>query len=473
MADSEFDDHMTRLSSEIESTVEDYPTQPILFLGSGISRRYIDAPDWKGLLGDLADRCPEFDRDIGYYLQKGKDEAYVGSKLSSAYYDWAYGSGRDQFPEELFDQAEYSQDIFVKYEACEYFKDLTPNSIENIPQKHQREIELLREIQPHAIITTNYDRTLELIFENYSPIIGEEVIQSSFQNIGEVFKIHGCVSDPSSLVFTKEDYESFNKNKKYLAAKLLTYFTEHPVLFAGYGVGDDNVQRILADVDQVLSPEDGLVDNMFFLKFMKEKEMNETDIFESRKKFHTVEDNSVILNHIVSEDFEWVFDSFSKGGSLDVDPQLLRSIMDHTYDIVSTKAPREEAEINYQNLKGAAESEETLGTILGVSMMDDPPDLNIFYRYRTSDIAEELGYSHFNHIVQLIEQVEEEKGADIRDSDNRYHIDIAYNSDYSQHRYSEAALSLLRKVAEGEDYELELREYDHNIFEEATSAEAD
>lgn len=49
--------------------------------------------------------------------------------------------------------------------------------MDEIPDQHQQEIELLREIQPHSIITTNYDRLLETIFPDYEPIIGEEVLR--------------------------------------------------------------------------------------------------------------------------------------------------------------------------------------------------------------------------------------------------------------------------------------------------------
>jgi len=460
MVDREYSDHISRLSSSIKSTVEDMPTQPILFVGSGISQRYIDAPSWGGLLQYLADECPEFDREVGYYQQKGVDESVIGTKLSEAYYEWAYDGGRDQFPEELYDQSKYSEDIFVKYYISQHLKDLTPDSVSDLPQKHQEEIEALQNIQPHAIITTNYDRVLELIFEDHDTLIGETVIQSSFQNIGEIFKIHGDVSDPQSIVFTEDDYEGFNETKKYLAAKLLTYFTEHPVLIVGYGVGDDNVQQILGDVDQVLSPENGIVDNMYFLKYEASEKLSERDFYDSQKKFDIVDDNHVVMNYVMSGDFKWVFEVFGSGGSLNVDLQLLRSVMSNTYDIVATKAPREEVKINYQNLRVAANSEEAMGTILGVSMMDDPPDINVLYRYRATDVANKLGYDTWHHAVYRIEDIEEETGIDIRETDNQYHIDIAFNRDEPQHRYSDAAVELLSKVEEGEEYELNLSEHD-------------
>jgi hypothetical protein len=40
--------------------------------------------------------------------------------------------------------------------------------------------------------------------------------------------------------------------------------------------------------------------------------------------------------------------------------------------------------------------------------------------------------------------------------DNKYHVDIDYHTENSTHRYSDAAVDLLRKVKEGEDWELDL-----------------
>lgn len=470
MVEVEYEDHKSRLNSEIRETVDELPTQPILFVGSGISQRYIGAPSWEDLLEILAEKCPVFEQDIGYFLQKGTPEEVIGSKLSDAYYEWAYGEGEDRFPDELYDRSKYDQDIFVKYEISEYLKGLTPESVAELPDEHQDEIKALQEIQPHAVITTNYDRVLELIFDDHETVVGETVIQTSFQNIGEIFKIHGDVTDPSSIIFTEEDYDGFNETKKYLAAKLLTYFTEHPVLIVGYSVGDDNVRQILADVDQVLSPSDGLVDNMFFLKRESMKDLSEMDIYDTRRKFDTVNGKNVVMNHIMSEDFEWVYSAFGSGGSLDVDLQLLRSVMSHTYDIVATRAPREEIKINYSNLRVAANSEDAMGTILGISMMDDPPDINILYRYRATEVSEQLGYDTWHYAVQLIEEIEEATGVDIRDTDNQYHIDIGYNQEEPVHRYSDAAVELLSKVDNGEEYELDLREHDTSLEEEEDEA---
>ncbi|MCU1253431.1 MAG: transporter [Edaphobacter sp.] len=119
--------------------------------------------------------------------------------------------------------------------------EITPKAVSGITDvKMQAEINTLQGVRPHALITTNYDQFLETVFPEYQPVIGQSIIQGTQILTGEIFKIHGCVSDYPSLVFTQEDYEEFARKKKYLSAKLLTYFSEHPlqsILLADLAVG--------------------------------------------------------------------------------------------------------------------------------------------------------------------------------------------------------------------------------------------
>ncbi|WP_202020915.1 SIR2 family protein [Pseudomonas sp. ADAK18] len=87
------------------------------------------------------------------------------------------------------------------------------------------------------MITTNYDQLLEECFPEYETIVGQKILYADHSSIGEIFKIHGCASHPESIVLTRADYDEFVKRKKYLSAKLLAFFAEHPLHLCSSGTG--------------------------------------------------------------------------------------------------------------------------------------------------------------------------------------------------------------------------------------------
>jgi hypothetical protein len=42
----------------VSSLLENFDCQPVLFVGAGLARRYIDAPDWEGVLRRILDILP-------------------------------------------------------------------------------------------------------------------------------------------------------------------------------------------------------------------------------------------------------------------------------------------------------------------------------------------------------------------------------------------------------------------------------
>ena len=130
---------------------------------------------------------------------------------------------------------------------------------------YHSEAEAFCAIRPHAIVTTNYDQLIEKVLPDYQPVLGDGLISAPFASIGEIYKIHGSVDKPSSLILTDPDYKRFGLKRKYLTAKLLTFFVEHPIVFVGYSVEDENIRRILEDLDEALNISGGIIQNIFFL----------------------------------------------------------------------------------------------------------------------------------------------------------------------------------------------------------------
>jgi len=228
----------------------------------------------------------------------------------------------------------------------------------------------LQEVQPHAVITTNYDRFFEAIFNDevtndnllkedyakgagfqdgddeenkipsYRVVVGEQVLRTRYRNIGEILHIHGSVSDPESLVLTEDDYREFNNRRRYLSSKMLTYFAEHPLLIVGYRPDDPNVQQVLTWADDVLSDEQSITDDIFFLQYKQDAE--EMEEYPREYDIHLDDGGHLRVKSIVASNFDWVFEAFAEGGELEVDPRYLRNLLAQTYEVVTSQAPADE-----------------------------------------------------------------------------------------------------------------------------------
>ncbi|WP_052487849.1 SIR2 family protein [Gordoniibacillus kamchatkensis] len=259
----EYMNYISDVSADIKDCLNEMGTQPILFVGSGLSQRFFNGPSWIGLLEELQRRCPLIKNEVGFYLQDGFRLEDIGTEYTNSYREWAWAN-KQQFPSELFD-SRVPKSSYIKYQIKKLFEEITPGSVDEIENvEYQKEIRLLRNIQPHAIITTNYDTLLEKIFPDYQPVIGQQVLKPDTMAIGEIFKIHGCITDYRELVFNNEDYEVFINKKKYLSAKLLTFFAEHPLLFIGYSGNDKNILSILSDIDEIILTKANLFPTFIF-----------------------------------------------------------------------------------------------------------------------------------------------------------------------------------------------------------------
>ena len=134
-----------------------------------------------------------------------------------------------------------------KVELSHYLKEQTV-----INTEYQTEIDKLKEISEKSItgvITTNYDSFLEDIFSGFTKYVGQsQLIFSAIQGIAEIYKIHGSVELPDSLVINEEDYLRFQEKSAYLAAKLMTIFMEYPIIFLGYSINDSNIRNIIKSI---------------------------------------------------------------------------------------------------------------------------------------------------------------------------------------------------------------------------------
>lgn len=259
----------------IQDVINKFNTTPFLFLGSGITRRYLNLPDWRGLLEHFAEEVRGDDFAYSAYENKAKTmDCPVGlmpqiAELIQKDYDdkWFDDESIRTIDAETMELVKAGVSPF-KAEVAAYIKR---NSTVNL--SYQDEIEKLSEISEKSIagvITTNYDTFLEDHFQGFKKYVGQEqLIFSALQGVAEIYKIHGSLELPDSIIINEADYQRFESKCAYLAAKLMTIFMEYPIVFMGYSISDNNIQNILKSIVSCLTPDQvGKLENRFvFVEF--------------------------------------------------------------------------------------------------------------------------------------------------------------------------------------------------------------
>lgn len=448
-----YERYVEELSEDITNTVQEYGVQPILFVGSGLTKRYMNGPSWEELLGHLAEKCSSIEKGLGFYKQSLGHPIQIGQEFSKLYQEWAWAAGNNEFPKEMFED-HTNKHAYIKFKIAEFFKAINPGTLNQLNSEFQSEIEALAKIKPHAIITTNYDEMLEMIFPDHERIIGQQLLKGQQVCIGELYKIHGCVTDHDSLVFTEDDYKQWQKKKKFLSAKLLTFFNEHPLIFIGYNAGDPNIQAILSDIDEALPVTGGIIPNVYILQW--EPDITDDSWPQRDKIIQTEGDRSVRVKMIVASDFSWVFDAFAANPALThVNTKVLRALMARSYELVRSDIPKMTVEADFKMLTSAVESSEAFAKLFGIANINDYSRAGAYHPMSLTEVGKALGYKGWHHADALIDRINKKTGINIKRSDNRYHRADKVNRTVF-HKYSPDAIELLQKERDGEDYEIDL-----------------
>jgi hypothetical protein len=341
---------------------------PFLFVGAGISRRYLGFPDWKGLLREFANKVypgNPLALEVFTGVHDDVSSPAVASRIQKEYDQvWLtapeYEAERDKHADEV--RAGASP---FKLSLAEYFRGAKKL---NDPPFLQDELSCLTNVGKRSvagIITTNYDNLLEEIFKDYATFIGQEqLLFADTQGINEIYKIHGCCTEPDSIVINTKDYDAFNKRNAYLAAKLLTVFVEHPIIFLGYSISDPNVQSILAAITDCLSQKNLAIlkKRLIFVEFTPE-EIEEPVIREHTINFdadgRSIELTRITLNKYLPLYSELLTRKYS------YNPKLLRQLKRDIYQLVSTNEPVDRFAI--EDIEDG-ESLENYGVLAGIGV---------------------------------------------------------------------------------------------------------
>lgn len=320
------------LTEELHAHLSTFETAPFLFVGSGMSRRYIQSETWAGLLSRFA---AKLDKPYAQYASAANgDFPTIATELANDFHPHWFASDDYELTRIIHSDPQFVSTP-LKIEISEYVKDL----MRNLPVEGREfeELEILKKSVIQGIITTNYDPLLEHLFPELEVYVGQEdLLFSNPEGVGEIYKIHGSYSNPDSLVLTQKDYENFGDRNAYLAAKLLTIFVEHPVVFLGYSLSDKNVREILISIAKVLTKDNiGLLQNgLIFVQW----DENATDP-RINKTVIPMDALSLPILEITVSQYEDIFLALSTLKER-LPLSLLRRVKKQVTELVLTSAPK-------------------------------------------------------------------------------------------------------------------------------------
>lgn len=441
VAKEEYAAYLERNIDAIKALLEKTGARPVLFLGCGITRRYLGAPSWTELLRDLALKIGIDSDRFSFISQKvGSNPAEIGEMLVDLAHEWAWGAGKDQFPQSYF-SANVDKAIFLKFLAAEHirsFGTFTSNSALVL------EIELLKSTAPHAIITTNFDTLISDFFPDFELVVGERIIPMSMSITGEIYQIHGTVNDPATLVLTTADYTRFMRKRRYITSKMMMYFAEFPVFIVGYGLGDENVNSIISDLGEAMKDSGGLIENLYYVEWV-----NDVNELTHLKEEHVVpaeggDSPPLRVKTIMATDFSWLFKTLADTGSpVHVNKKILRHLAARVINLVRADIPKNKVDIDYRKLEQLSEDSNQLALVLGITNTSNP---NVTHPYCLTQVAQKLGYNHHNHAQRLIPAASKKVGFDIKSTDNEYHIAVKSGLKAINRKFSDKFVNLLKEV---------------------------
>lgn len=245
---------------------------PIVFIGAGISKRYLENyPNWNQLLKSYWELLDE-EKPFFAYLNELKHR-YSESVTNDTELDFKVNAVAASEIEQRYNDSFFEEKISLEGLTSEeaYTKKISAFKV-SLGQKFSKytikddideeELQSFGKFLEKArmIVTTNYDTFLEDRLEerNISPMV--YVGQNGFfeETIGwnEIYKIHGDAKKPCSIIINDSDYRGYDKNSILISAKVLSTMIHSPIIFLGYSLNDRNVLNLLSDYSSQLPKDD-------------------------------------------------------------------------------------------------------------------------------------------------------------------------------------------------------------------------
>lgn len=296
---------------------------PTLFIGSGLSKRYLqDFLSWSQLLDTLREKIGISASAFAAKRHeiKSREPDITDGKLNQLMASFLQSKLLSKIESDeidvktLFTDEENEQCI---NHGVDYFKMLVAKQFAtySLLDDKEDELKLLKRIGPKTsmVFTTNYDQFLEKeVFPNSKVYDRQDKYYfRTNSGYGELYKVHGSVTDPNGIVFCESDYAKFDNSLKLVSSKLINALLDFPVIFLGYSLEDENIKKIMADF--VNSFGGDVLDDIKKYMIMVVYEEGQKDLIEGEKQFvDAASGRTITLTTIKTDNFAAIYEAIDQ-----------------------------------------------------------------------------------------------------------------------------------------------------------------
>jgi len=325
-------------------------------------------------------------REFGYYSSKANgDLPQAASYMAEDFNEWWWDAKETEANRVTHGNSVKSKSDALKVEIAAYVGGLSLETARS--SEHGAEITAFANIAVDGIITTNWDSLIEDLFPEFKVFVGQkELLFANPQSIGEIYKIHGSTSSPESLVLTAEDYDEFASKNPYLAAKLVTIFVEHPIIFLGYSITDPHIRAIITSIAACL-PQDKVAafqENLIFVRRTKgdEKPSIERTTIQS-------ENFSVTMMVAKVEHYGQVYDALTTN-KRKIPARVLRFFKEQLYELVHSPGDNAQklAVVDFDEINSA----ENVEFVVGIGVAQRQQEFGQKTDQKVQDALSKKGY---------------------------------------------------------------------------------
>jgi hypothetical protein len=215
-----------------------------------------------------------------------------------------------------------------------------------------------------------------------------------FQAFCPVLRIHGCATQPNSLILTDTDYEEFESKNAYLAAKLITLFVEHPIVFLGYSISDPNISSLLRAISLCIGKDniEKLRKNLIFVQRLGDNEVPSVS-----DTYLTIDGVQIPLILVKTNDLNPIYEAVNVS-KRKIPARILRFCKEQMYELVQSVDPEEKiCVVDIDEI----ENKDDIEFLVGVGVISEH-----------NELVSEIGYSSIQAQDLITDLLYENKGYD-------------------------------------------------------------